>query len=141
MALSLAPYLVMNGNAGEAIEFYEKTLGAQVAFKQTFSEMPENPKFPLPDAAKNLISHAMIKIGDSDVMFSDNFPGQSSQTGDQITLCLTVDRAEKTTALFKALSDGGQVKMPLQETFFSPAYGIVTDKFGITFQFFTEGKM
>ncbi|WP_010632331.1 VOC family protein [Sporolactobacillus vineae] len=141
MALSLTPYLVMNGNAGEAIQFYEKALDAKVTFKQTFSEMPANPDFPLPEAAKNLISHAMIKIGDSDLMFSDNFPGQSSSTsGNQVTICITSDSKEQTGKSFDTLSEGGQVVMPLQETFFSPAYGIVTDKFGITFQFFTEGK-
>lgn len=141
MTLSLAPYLMMNGNAEEAIQFYEKALGAKVAFKQTFKEMPTDPDFPLPEAAKNLVSHAMIKIGDSDLMFSDNFPGQSSQAGDQVTICLTSDSKEKTTHIFEALGEGGQIKMPLQDTFFSPAYGIVTDKFGITFQLFTEGKM
>ncbi|MCO7176683.1 VOC family protein [Sporolactobacillus kofuensis] len=141
MALKIAPYLMMNGNAEEAIQFYEKVLDAQVVFKQSFGEMPESPNAPLPEEAKNLVSHAMVKIGESDLMFSDNFPGQSSQTGDQITLCITSENKDKSTQFFNALSDGGQVKMPLQETFFSPAYGIVTDKFGITFQIFTDGKM
>ncbi|EST11637.1 VOC family protein [Sporolactobacillus laevolacticus] len=141
MALSLAPYLMMNGTTEEAINFYEEALGAKVAFKQTFGEMPADPNFPLPEEAKGLISHAMVKIGDSDLMFSDNFPGQSSQQGDQITICITSDDKEKSTKIFESLSQGGQVKMPLQDTFFSPAYGIVTDKFGITFQIFTEGKM
>lgn len=141
MALSLAPYLMMDGNAGEAIQFYEKALDAKVAFKQTFGEMPADPNFPLPEEAKDLVSHAMVKIGDSDLMFSDNFPGQTSQTGDQVTICITSDSKEKSTQIFEDLSEGGTVKMPLQDTFFSPAYGIVTDKFGITFQIFTEGKM
>ncbi|TGA96193.1 VOC family protein [Sporolactobacillus shoreae] len=141
MALSLAPYLMMDGNAEEAIQFYEKALDAKVAFKQTFGEMPADPNFPLPEEAKDLVSHAMVKIGDSDLMFSDNFPGQTSQTGDQVTICITSDSKEKSTQIFEDLSEGGTVKMPLQDTFFSPAYGIVTDKFGITFQIFTEGKM
>lgn len=141
MPLQLNPYLMMNGNAGEAIQFYEKALDAKVAFKQTFAEMPENPEFPLPEEAKGLVSHAMVKIGDSDLMFSDNFPGQSSQQGDQVTICITSDDTERSGRIFEALSQDGTVKMPLQDTFFSPAYGIVTDKFGITFQIFTEGKM
>ncbi|WP_100488192.1 VOC family protein [Sporolactobacillus pectinivorans] len=141
MALSLAPYLMMNGTAEEAIKFYEQALDAKVAFKQSFGEMPADPNFPLPEEAKDLVSHAMVKIGDSDLMFSDNFPGQSSKTGDQVTICITSDNKDKSTKMFEALSEGGAVKMPLQDTFFSPAYGIVTDKFGITFQIFTEGKM
>lgn len=141
MPLQLSPYLMMNGNAEEAIQFYEKALDAKVAFKQTFREMPEDPNFPLPEEAKGLVSHALVKIGDSDLMFSDNFPGQSSESGNQVTICITVDDKEQSGRIFEALSKGGSVKMPLQETFFSPAYGIVTDQFGVTFQIFTQGKM
>jgi PhnB protein len=131
---------MMNGNAKEAIEFYEKALDAQVLFSQTFGEMPENPDFPLPEEAKGLISHAMVKVGETDLMFSDNFPGQDSQIGDQVTICLSTEDIEKSEQIFEALKQSGQVKMPLEETFFSPAYGIVTDKFGVTFQIYTEGK-
>lgn len=140
MTLRLSPYLMMNGNANEAIQFYSKALGAEVLFNQTFGEMPENPEFPLPEEAKNLVSHAMIKIGESDLMFSDNFPGQQSQIGNQVTICITVKDADKSKQIYEALLEGGEVKMPFQETFFSPGYGIVTDKFGITFQIFTEGE-
>lgn len=140
MTLRLSPYLMMNGNANEAIDFYSKALGAEVLFNQTFGEMPENPEFPLPEEAKNLVSHAMIKIGESDLMFSDNFPGQQSQIGNQVTICITVKDADKSKQIYEALLEGGEVKMPFQETFFSPGYGIVTDKFGITFQIFTEGE-
>ncbi|WP_432360972.1 VOC family protein [Sporosarcina sp. UB5] len=140
MSLRLTPYLMMNGNANEAIEFYENVFGAEVLFKQTFGEMPDNPEFPLPEEAKGLISHAMIKVGETDMMFSDTFPGETTQVGDQVTLCISSDDVEKSTKLFEALQQDGQVKMPLQDTFFSPAYGIVTDKFGVTFQIYTEGK-
>lgn len=140
MSMRLSPYFMMNGNAKEAIGFYEKALDAQVLFTQTFGEMPENPEFPLPEEAKELVSHAMVKVGETDLMFSDSFPGQTSQTGDQVTICISTDDIEKSTKIFEALSQNGQVKMPLQEAFFSPAYGIVTDKFGITFQIYTEGQ-
>ncbi|MHC0038076.1 VOC family protein [Pseudoneobacillus sp. C159] len=140
MTLRMSPYLVMNGNAKEAVLFYEKALGAQVLFSQTFGEMPENPEYPLPEEAKELVSHAMLKVGETDLMFSDNFPGQSSQSGDQVTICISSNDVEKSTQIFEALKDGGQVKMPLQETFFSPAYAVVTDKFGVTFQIYTEGQ-
>lgn len=141
MTLRLTPYLMMDGNAKEAIEYYQKALDAQVLFLQTFGEMPENPEFPLPDEAKNRVSHAMLKVGESDLMFSDTFPGQPHQAGSQVTLCISTKDAEKSKQIFDALADGGQVAMPLQETFFSPLYGIVTDKFGVTFQIYTEGKM
>jgi len=140
MTVRLIPYLVMDGNAKEAIHFYEKALGAQVLFSQSFGEMPENPDFPLPAEAKDRVSHATIKVGESELMFSDTFPGQPHQSGNQVTICITTDDAEKAKQMFEALTDGGQVTMPLQETFFSPAYGTVTDKFGVNFQVFTEGR-
>jgi PhnB protein len=140
MSLRLIPYFVMKGNAREAIQFYEKALGAQVLFSQSFGEMPGNPDYPLPPEANNLISHATIKIGETDVMLSDTFPGQEHHSGNQVTICISTDDADSVRKMFDALKDGGQVTMPLQETFFSPAYGQLIDKFGISFQFFTEGK-
>ncbi|MGZ4161330.1 MAG: VOC family protein [Neobacillus sp.] len=140
MSLKLIPYLVMNGNAREAIHFYEKAMEAQVLFVQSFGEMPENPDFPLPEEAKERVSHATVKIGESELMLSDTFPGQPHQSGNQVTICISTDDAEKARKIYDTLTDGGQVTMPLQETFFSPAYGSVTDKFGVNFQIFTEGK-
>ncbi|MFM1654810.1 VOC family protein [Brevibacillus sp. B_LB10_24] len=139
MTLRLIPYLVMDGNAREAIQFYEKALGAQVLFSQTFGEMPEDAGSLPSEDVKERISHAMVKVGETDLMFSDTFPGQPHQSGNQVTICISTDDKEKSKQFFEALQDGGQVGMPLQETFFSPAYGIVTDKFGVTFQIFTEG--
>lgn len=140
MILRLTPYLMMDGNAKEAIQFYEKVLDAKVLFYSTFGEMPENPEFPLPEEAKERVSHAMIKVGESELMFSDIFPGQPHQTGSQVTICISSYDKEKSKQLFEALQQDGQVIMPLQETFFSPAYGIVTDKFGVTFQIYTESQ-
>ncbi|TMV50366.1 VOC family protein [Paenibacillus mesophilus] len=141
MAMRLSPYLMMNGNAQEAIDFYVKALNAELLFKQTFGEMPENPESPLPEAAKQLIGHAMLKVGETDLMFSDIFPGQPHQIGNQVTICISTDDVHKSNQIFEALKQDGQVQMPMQDTFFSPAYGIVTDKFGVTFQIYTEGRM
>lgn len=141
MSLRLTPYFVMNGNAQEAIDFYERALGASVTFKQTFGDMPANPDYPLPDEAKSLIGHAMIRVGESDIMFSDAFGSDEVRSGNQVTICITLKEVEDAHRIFNALSDGGQIVTPLMDTDFSPAYGVITDKFGITFQFFTEGKM
>jgi PhnB protein len=139
MALKLTPYIVLDGRANEAMHFYENVLGAKIVFNQSFGESPEKPEFPLPPEAKDRVMHAVIQIGESELFFSDTPPGQPSQPGDQVTLCIQTDDREKSKRIFEALSEGGKVQMPLQETFFSPAYGIVTDKFGTTFQIFTEG--
>ncbi|RKP57369.1 VOC family protein [Cohnella endophytica] len=141
MTTRLTPYLVMEGTASEAIRFYESALDAKVLFSQTFGEMPENPEFPLPPEAKGLIGHALIKIGESDLMFSDAFPGQPIQKGSNVTICISTNDASEAKQIFEALQQDGHVVLPLTETSFSPAYGQVTDKFGITFQIFTEGRM
>jgi PhnB protein len=138
MSLRLTPYLSMDGNAKKAVEFYEQALGAQVMMIQTFGEMPENPEFPVPEEAKGRLAHAMLKVGESELMFSDTFPGQPLQNGSNVSICITLTDLNQAKQIFEALSQGGQVTMPLQETFFSPAYGTVTDKFGIAFQIFGE---
>lgn len=140
MTLRLIPYVAMNGNAKEAIEFYQKALDAQVLYSQSFGEMPENPEFPIPEEAKDRISHATIKVGETELMLSDTFPGQPHNSGNQVTICISTNDADKARQMYDALQQDGQVGMPLQETFFSPAYGSVTDKFGVGFQIYTEGR-
>jgi PhnB protein len=139
VSVRLTPYLILDGTVKEALQFYEQALEGQLMFSSTFGEMPENPDFPLPEEAKSLIAHAMMRIGDSDLMFSDAFPGQPVQKGNSVTICITSSDASKSRQLFEALSQGGQVSMPLQETSFSPAYGMVIDKYGINFHIYTEG--
>ncbi|WP_409293824.1 VOC family protein [Peribacillus sp. SCS-26] len=138
MKVRMNPYLVMEGNAAEAIRFYEEALQAKVVAKQTFGDMPEDPAHPLPQEAKNRVLHATLRVGETDFMFSDVFPGQKTHPGDRVTICLTSDSKELSQRFFAALSEGGTVQTELQETFFSPAYGMLTDKFGISFQIVTE---
>lgn len=137
LTVQVFPYLVMDGNAREAINFYKESLDAEVLFIQSFGESPEDPEFSLPEEAKDRIMHATIKIGESELMFSDTFPGQPHSTGSQVTLCITTSDPEKSQKLFDGLKQGGEVTMPLQKTFFSPLYGCVIDKYGVTFQIYT----
>ncbi|RTE06834.1 VOC family protein [Paenibacillus whitsoniae] len=138
MSIRLTPYLVLNGNAREAVGFYEKALGAQVAMLQTFGEAPEHPDFKLPEEAKNLVNHAMIQIGEATLMFSDTFPGQPVQVGNNVTICLQTNDLDKAKQFYEALKDGGNVILPFSETFFSPGYAQLTDRFGVTFHIFAE---
>lgn len=140
MSKRLIPYITLDGNAREAIEFYEEALDAQLLFIQTFGEMPENPNFPIPAEVKERVGHATLKVGETELMFSDTFPGSPFSSGNQVSICITTDSVEQAQKMFDALQQGGQVGMPLQETHFSPAYGNVTDKFGVTFQMFTEAR-
>ncbi|MFD2043604.1 VOC family protein [Ornithinibacillus salinisoli] len=134
MIVEVYPYLVFNGNGQEAIRFYEDALDAKVLNVQTFGDMPDNPEMPISDEDKSRVLNAHLKIGNTNLMLSDTFPGQPYQTGSQITIAISIDNVEKSKEVFGVLEESGTVGMPLQETFWSPSYGQVTDKFGITWQ-------
>ncbi|MBT2214649.1 VOC family protein [Virgibacillus dakarensis] len=135
MTLRLTPYLMMEGNAKEAIQFYEKTLDATIVTVQTYGEVLPT----CPSAIKEHVGHAMLKVGETDLIFSDT-PGPPIKKGNQVMISISTNDVEKTKRIFEALQLDGKVNQPLEETPFSPAFGNVTDKFGVTFQIVTEGK-
>lgn len=135
MILGVHVYVVTNGNGQEAVKFYEEALEAEVLAFQTYGDMPENPEFTISDEMKNLVLHAQLKIGESYLMLSDNFPDEPYQIGNQLNVALLLKDVEKMTAMFNKLAEGGEVLMPLQETPWSPAYGQVKDKYNVTWQF------
>src|SRR5690606_36780542 len=112
------PYIMLDGNANEAIAFYEKSLGAKVMFKQTFGEGPES----VPADAKDRVAHAVLKIGEVELFVADTEPGASSQPGNRLSICITTSDKEQSTKYYEALRQGGQINQPLQEIYFSPAY-------------------
>lgn len=138
MSTQLIPYIMLEGNANEAISFYEKALHAKVLFKQTFGEGPQDPAHPLTAVELEWIAHSLLKIQDSELFVADQYPGVPLQEGNKLTLCLTTDEESQARQYFEALSEGGEVILPLKETHFSPAYGMVKDKFGVSFQVFTK---
>ncbi|MBT2660025.1 VOC family protein [Bacillus sp. ISL-45] len=140
MITGIVPYLVTDGNGQEAVGFYQEALGAEVVSLQTFGDMPANPEYPLPEEAKNRVLNAQMNIGNAKLMLSDTFPGQPFQLGSQVTIALMVDNPSEAKTIFEKLQAGGKVTMPLQETFWSPAYGQVTDQFGVEWQISTEVK-
>ncbi|WP_257352077.1 VOC family protein [Pseudalkalibacillus decolorationis] len=140
MTVRLTPFLRMEGNAKEAIRFYEEALDAQVLSIITYGEMPMD----ITEELKGKVAHALVKIGESDLMLSDSVgdvcTNSPDQTGDKVSICISTDDAEKAGQLFSALQQDGQVEMPLEETSFSPAFGIVNDKFGVMFTVVAERK-
>lgn len=134
MAISLNVYLVTDGNGREAVEFYKEVFNAEVLAIQTFGDGPSSPDHPIPPEAKDRIMHASLQIGGSVLMLSDTFPGMEHTIGNHITVTVNTDTADEATSIFNKLEVGGEVKMPIQETFWSPAYGSVTDKYGVQFQ-------
>jgi PhnB protein len=129
--MRVEPYLFFNGRCEEAVEFYKKALGAEVAMLMRFKDSPE-PHAPgmLPPGSENKVMHVSFRVGDTTVMASDGFcKGQTEFQG--LSLSLTVSNEAKDDRVFAALADGGQVQMPLNKTFWSPRFGMVTDRFGL----------
>lgn len=137
MTVQLSSFLMMDGNAKEAIDFYKESLDANLLFCQSFGDAPEDPNSPLPENLKDLVAHAILKIGETNIMIADLFPGLQYRNGNNVNICITTNEIEKTNKFYELLKQDGQVVIPLKQVHFSPAYAIVTDKFGITFQIFT----
>ncbi|RIX51678.1 VOC family protein [Paenibacillus nanensis] len=141
MSIRMNPYLTFDGRSKEAVHFYEKALGGQVLGIMTFGDMPADPNHPVTEEMKDRVMHALLKVGDTELMFSDTFPGMPYQPGgDTVQIAIHPEEEARAREIFSALEDGGQVVMPLQKTDWSPLYGIVKDKFGVTFQVNVPGE-
>ncbi|WP_106450247.1 VOC family protein [Trichococcus alkaliphilus] len=140
MLTSLFPYLNFDGNAKEATHYYVEALDGELLGITTFGEAPkddsiESEEFSLPPGVEDLIMNAQIKLKNGAMlMVSDVFPGRGFQIGNHISLTLTYDDVEEARVVFNRLADGGSIGMELQQTFWSPLYGSLTDRYGIEWQ-------
>jgi PhnB protein len=128
-------YLFFNGRCEEAIEFYKQTLGAKVEMMMRFKEAPGDHKCS--PGTEDKIMHSCLRIGDTAVMASDGMAqGQPEFKGFSLTInAKDVAEAER---LFGALAEGGEVRQPLSQTFFSPRFGMLADKFGVGWMVIVE---
>ena len=130
--MQIQPYLFFNGRCEEAVEFYRKALGAEVEMMMRFKDSPE----PMPPGAAvpalaNKVMHASLRIGGALLMASDGMgAGELAFQG----FSLSIDAPDTAGAdrMFNALAEGGTVKMPIGKTFWSPYFGIVADRFGVS---------
>lgn len=138
--MQVQPYLFFDGRAEEAIEFYKSRLGAKVEMLMRFKDSPEPPQPGMvPPGSDNKVMHACFRIGDTAVMASDGHcAGGPSFQG--FSLSLNAKDEAEAKRLFAALDDGGQVQMPLAKTFFSPSFGMVADRFGVSWMVVVEQK-
>lgn len=128
--MQIQPYLFLDGRCEEAIEFWRKAVGAEVQMMMRWKDCPEKGNMPStpPD---DKVMHASVRIGDSTILASDGqCAGQPQMQG--FALSLTAANPSEAERLFKALGEGGQVQMPMAKTFFSPAFGMLVDKFGVS---------
>jgi len=131
------PYLNFDGRCEEAIEFYRGALGAEVVMQLRFKDSPEPPPPGCAPVDPNKVMHAEIRIGETVVMVSDGrCAGKTAFQG--VSLCLTVADAVGADRAFNALAAGGEIQMPLTKTFFSPRFGMVADRFGVSWMVYVK---
>lgn len=134
--MQVQPYLFFDGRCDEAIEFYRSALGAELTMLMRFKDSPE-PQDPdkCQPGSGDQVMHANLRIGETTVLVSDGrWLGQPNFQGFALSLIVSDDReAER---LFAALGDGGQVQMPMTKTFFSSRFGMVADRFGVSWMIY-----
>ncbi len=119
-------YLTFDGNAREAMTFYQRCLGAELAL-QTFGEAPMDS----PPGAENRVMHARLAKGAAAIMASDTMPGMPLTQGNNFSITIECESVAEAERLYSALGEGGKATMPLQDTFWGARFGMLTDKFGV----------
>jgi PhnB protein len=138
MSFKATPFILLDGQAREAIRFYEAVLDARVVLIKTYGEAPEAEAQALPADARERITHSVLVFGGAELYVADCLPGEPAHAGPRVQICVTAPNVTASTRIFDALKEGGEVVAPLAPVYFSPAYGIVRDRYGVTFQIFTE---
>lgn len=144
--MQVQPYIFFEGRCEEALNFYKTALNVEITLMMRYKENPE-PKAAGgghgPDMSKikgDNIMHASFKLGDTEVMASDGMAsGKPEFKG--VTLSLNPATEAEARRIFSGLSEGGKVNMPLSKTFYSPCFGMVADKFGVSWMVMVPGEM
>jgi PhnB protein len=134
--MRLVPYLSFNGNCEEALNFYKKNLNGKILAIQRFGDAPMN----VPPAMKKKVLHSSLQFGDNIIMASDSIPKNKIKQGNGMHLSVDVKDVKTINAVFKKMSAGGKVTMPLQDTFWGARFGMLVDKFGISWMFNCDKK-
>ena len=134
--LLVQTYLFFDGRCEEAVDFYRDALGAEVEMISRFKDSPD--KGMCGPGSEEKIMHASLRIGETLMMASDGrCTGRPSFQG--FSLSLTASNEAEANRIFSALANGGQVQMPLGKTFFSPCFGMVADRFGVSWMVIVQG--
>jgi PhnB protein len=128
--MTVSPYLFFKGNCAEAMKFYEKATGGKIDMMMSFGDTPGGGDGHVSADWKDKIMHASIKIGDTWLMASDGTPDFKEDFGG-FSVAVEAKTPEEAEKVFKALSAGGTVRMPMAETFWANRFGMLTDKFGV----------
>jgi PhnB protein len=138
--MNVQPYLFFNGRCEEAIEFYRSALGAKDVRVMRFKEAPPEARQGMfPPGAENKVMHADFRVGDTHILASDGeCKGDLEFKG--FSLTIAVDGTAEAERVFGAIGNGGQVVMPLTKTFFSAAFGMARDRFGVHWMVIVDEK-
>jgi PhnB protein len=129
--MKVQTYLFFDGRCEEAVEFYRKAVGAEVTMLMRFKEAPEGDPSKMPPNSADKVMHCSFKVGETEILASDGYcTGNPNLQG--FSLALQVPTEAEARRLFAALGDGGQVQMPMEKTFFSQSFGVVADRFGVS---------
>ena len=138
--MKVQPYLFFNGRCEEAAKFYCNNLGAEITQMMRFNEMPagEDNSMVSPENADKIM-HMCLRIGETEIFISDGMcTGDESLKFEGFSLSITVPNESEAERVFTVLADGGKVDMPLMPSFFSPKFGMVTDRFNVAWIVITE---
>jgi PhnB protein len=131
--MQVQPYVIFEGRCEEALEFYTRAIGAKVEMMMRHKDSPEPPQpGTVPPGFENKVLHAAFQVGDSTILASDGRGTGAGPKFEGFALSLTVANDAEAKRLHAALSDGGQVIQPLIKTFFASSFGMVADRFGVT---------
>lgn len=135
--MQVQAYLTFAGRCEEALEFYKKSIGAEVNGLMRWKESPDK-EMKGPPGYEEKIMHAAFKIGETTLMADDGMGALGKAEFKGVTLALSAANDADTKRLFDALGDGGSVQMPLAKTFWTSSFGMLTDKFGVPWMVMTE---
>jgi PhnB protein len=128
--MQVQPYLFFDGRCQEAIDFYKDKLGAKVEMLMHFKDAPPSEPNMMQPGIENKVMHATLRIGDTTIFASDGHC-QGKPQFEGFSLSLNAANEAEADRLFNALADGGQIRMPLAKTFYSPRFGMLADRFGV----------
>lgn len=134
--MRLTPYLHFEGNAEEAMNFYAEALGGSVIAITRYGDSP----MPADEDYKQKVMHGRLQFGNNVLMISDVFKGKSIKTGGNIQLSIELDEEGQIDSVFGKMAEGGTVTMELQDTFWGARFGMLQDKFGVSWMFNYELK-
>lgn len=141
MATIVNVYLTFNGSCEEAFNFYKSVFGGEFPYIGRFGEMPAGEK-PLPEADKNKIMHVSLPISKETMLMGSDTGGEwasNYKEGNNFAISVSADTTAECEKIFNALATGGMVTMPLAKTFWSEAFGMLTDKFRINWMVSLSG--